>query len=438
MNELLRAITKLSDSNTSFPQTSLESYVSESFQSNDANQIWHLFYLIKVRVRQVSVFYENQVYSGSIHQISKTTATLSLPSFEKGAGKYLGIEFLYANFIYKFEVKILSNDKDNVEVELPQCLQTKTLRKGGRVEIDDLFLSFTLNYPPFPQTPFMGIPATEYRLKTQYAPLIWELEKEDPSLTLIYKIICKECCKDGLKFDVVFYKSSKPEKPGSIEESMRSIYDTIYIADSRILESYYQDNNLPGLINLSKDYQKLSKQSLEKAQVYCKKIQSEDLSASLASYALSPLFIFDKPVGYIKLSASILSNRANVRSEDAQQFNFFAKCLSYALSKAIITRNYFHQIRTPIINLSYSGALIQVNDEEIRDYLLLQSYLKIKMEINNTVLYLKARVLSYLSLKEGGSGLQLQFYYLSPDAATLLENLVYERNTAILEANMVL
>jgi hypothetical protein len=101
--------------------------------------------------------------------------------------------------------------------------------------------------------------------------------------------------------------------------------------------------------------------------------------------------------------------------------------LGYAMSKIVMARSYFNQAVTPIRNVSISGLLFHLTEEEIFDYLVFHDRLKISMTIQHNVLNFKGEISRYFASDEGYN-IGINFFAGDPEDYKILENFIFEQN----------
>ena len=419
------------------------------------DRVRHLFSFLQIRKQYVQCRIADTVRQALILDIKQNLAVLYMKDLQSLKSESLynfEIEFYYSNIQYQFDVLVAEIRGNHICIYIPDEIQSVKRRETERVLVNDLFIRFTIAYPPVSRTPFKRIHPMDSRLYGPFAPIVEELEKDEPKLDIIYTEITDQIKKMGFGYDLHIYSplSESEPKAGSllqseskenplfefIEEAIRKERKTFFIADSKALESYSLAPREEALTNLHKAYEELEGESAGKGQAYCQEIQNEDKENFIRSYACAPLIAFDSLLGHIKIFSTTYDYQI-VSIEEAKTLDLLAQFLSYAIIKLIITRKYYYNVNTRIRNISRGGLFLEVEDKKILDYLLSHIYLKITLEVEEHILNIKARVTQYYHTKElGKHGLGVQFYKVDPDTDLVLANIVYEHKRNELKASL--
>ena len=349
---------------------------------SDFNQIWHFFNLLYSQKRQLYCFYNNQKHNARISELRKKDLILQLETFivEDNIPESIEIEFVHSGNVYQFDMVVKLVWQKYVCIEIPAYLQSKIIRNGLRIIADDLYLHFTLAYPPFPLTPFPDILATDLYSHSHMAPIIEEIQKDEPNINLLC-IMVADILK-GLNFTFRFEMYTDNHQPNELQELMIDKQKTAFIRDTRNLDSYTTAYSSPRLVNFCESYADMKEQSEEQAKAYCQKLQQKDADEFLRSYAYAPLFLFGTAIGHLAIFSKVFDSSI-IFEQEALIVDNLARFLSYAISKATVTKTYYKESYTRILNISKSGMLIEVNGKRLLDYLLSQKYLKLSLQVRN-------------------------------------------------------
>ena len=408
------------------------------------DRVKHLFYFLHIRKQRIRCYLGDILCEGIILGLQEKLAILYLKDLDGVEIQELNnfeIEFFHFNLRYQFDVLVSEIQGNYIHIHIPDELESAKRRKTERISLDGLFVRFTLAYPPFPILPFSRAYPMDMRLYGPFAPIIEELKKDDPRMSLIYTELSKQVEKMGLFQNIQMYSSnsmSEKEKPSSslIETILCTEKKVFFIPDTTKLESYFSPPESEGLINLHASYEKLEKESTGKGKSYCQEVQDKDIQDFIRSYACFPIMAFDKVIGHIKIFSEN-SRKKDISEEEFSNLELLIQILNYGIKKSIITQNYYQQINTRIRNISRDGLSFEIKDRKILDDLSLHIYMTLVLEIEDQVLNMKGRFIRHYFDKETESyGLGVQFYKVDPDADKILENLVYEHKRHLLKAGL--
>ncbi len=393
------------------------------------NQIWHFFNLLYSQKRPIYCSHKNKRYKAKIIELRKTDIILELKNFllEGTPLNNIEIEFLHSRCVYQFDVFIKESWQEYICIEIPHHIQSKITQKNIQFTIDDLYLHFTLAYPPFPQTPFTDLIATDLHFYSYFSPMIEELQKDEPNLSLLCTMIADQLRR--LDFTFNFEVFTESEKLSDIQKIMIDTQKTAFISDTRKFDSYCTPLTSSRLTNIYDTYTQMQKQSEVDAKKYCQDIQQRDIDQFTRSYAYAPFFLFYTAIGQLSIVSTVFDAKS-VSLEDASLIDTLARFLSYGMSKSVVSKKYYRQNHTRVVNIAKKGLSIEIQDKNLLDYLTAQKYLKLSLQVKDQTLELQANVLNTLSIEENNSNrynLSLQFYKMEPEANLVLEKLIYEQ-----------
>ncbi|MCB1314952.1 MAG: DUF1577 domain-containing protein [Leptospiraceae bacterium] len=400
-----------------------DEYWEETILGSDVNQIRHLFYFLQAERRIVLVNYGADVYRSRVIEVHNTRTRLQIPEFHEEGIRRCRVKFEIVNVLYQFEVPILDIGDDWIEIRIPAFIQSATRRKNRRIFLDDMFMRFVTLYQPIYGTRGYG-----QIMESRYAPIVSELKKDEPDLYLIHRIMIEQIRKISPDFEVRFYK--KGEKFELLESAISEEKKTLYIPDVQKLDNYFKRNiGGYGLINFLKEYQHQTRaHGEETATRYFEKLQRKDMQNFLASYVCTPMMIFDRVIGHIYIYSTVFDRRM-IDHDQAFRVDMLVRLLNYAMSKTVIARSFYRHTYTRVMNISMSGLLFELNNQEIFDYLTFHDRLKMIFNIKHHVLEMHGEITRYLPTQEGFH-VGVEFFKQGPDDARILESFIYDRTAS--------
>ena len=408
------------------------------------DQVRHIFHFLYIRKQYIRCYFMDTHYEGIIVGLKENLAVF----YVKGLAELnitsihnFEIEFFYSNLRYQFDVFVSEIRGNYICIYIPDELQSTVRRETERVSVDDLFVRFTLAYPPFPNIPFRGISSMDPRFFGHLSSAIEELKKDEPRISLLHVELDKHIKRMGFSYDIEIFShrpiSEKQEaKPSIIEETLRTEKKIFFIEDSRRLESYFSPYESNSITNFQGIYEKLEKEKKGNGKSRCQEIQDKDTKDFIRSYICFPIMALDTVIGYMRVFSTVFDQRL-ISQEDIMDLEFLGQILSYGITKSTITQKYYKQINTRIRNISRGGLFFEIEDKETLDYLISHIYIVIVIEIEEEVLNMKARLTRYyIDKKTGKFGIGAQFYKRDPDTDKILANLVYEHKRNLLKAGL--
>lgn len=352
---------------------------------SDINRIRHIFYYLRMNQTQVVIQYQLETYFAPIIVVSDTTASIQIPNFEETTFRRLKLRFSFMNTFYQFEVLISKIQGDLITFQLPLRIQSATRRKYPRHRLDHSFVLFNTIYRPIFGTRGIGQIVEE-----KYKVLISELEKDNPNLSLILKIIGEHLRAIAGQYTLKFYK---PNEPKSLMETLVSNHNKIlYIDNTEDITSYIQKPKKNLLISYDRDFRiQANSTSEEEAMAYYKELQRDETRRQIYGYTCAPIHLFGDVIGHIYIETDLIQ-RKKLFIEDAQQVGILSNLLSYAMTKTVIARSYYVRPLAEVINLSLAGVLFRVKSAMVYDYLIDHDFLKLKIPLMNEYLSFKGNI----------------------------------------------
>lgn len=397
-----------------------EDYTEDTILGSDINQIRHLFYYLRAEEKSLGLSYLTDNYRASIVDIADAQARLHVPGFEIGAVRRCRIKFEGFSQLYQFEVPILEIEDEFITIRIPAFIQSVQRRRYKRIYVDDLLLRFIILYRPI----FASRETTQF-IDSRYPHIIQELEKDEPDLALINRIITEEIARITPNYEFKFYE--KGERLGVMEGTIMEEARPVFIRNVADLESYYERPRNYGLTNYHKEFNHMVRfGSEEEARRTFQDLRNTDMQNFIRNYVCSPLIIFDKVVGHIYLYSTVFGNEI-ISVEQAQQINLLTQLLNYAMSKTAIARTFFTHSLTRVVNLSLGGMLFELNNQILFDYLTFHDKLRVVLQIRYHLLTMEGEVTRYFPTPNGYN-VGFRFFKASPDAYRVLEQFIFDRS----------
>ncbi len=405
-----------------------EDYAEETIVGSDINQIRHIFYHLKSEYRSLTVEYMNENFRAFVISVDNTSLTLRVQDFREGPFRRCRIKFEAFRILYQFEVLILEIARDRIIIKMPYFIQTATRRMHKRVFSDDLFLKFNLKYRPFFDSR-SDIQVCESR----YPQIMGELRKDFPDIHLINRILTDEISAVSPHFDIIFY-SDKTEQTDA-DRLMTEERKTVFLEDMNRPETLYEKGSLFRVINFHKHFETIKqRESEENALKYFEKLRREYLQEFTNRLVMAPIQIFDRVVGCIRVTTTILEN-SHISRDQAHQLDLLSSLFSYALSKTVIARTYFSHPVTRVKNISVSGLLFELENQDIFYYLLMNDHLKLNIQLKHSFITVNSEISRYFP-SEKGFQIGVNFLDAEEDDFRKLEHFLFEKSTSQLARSL--
>ncbi|MBW7858177.1 MAG: DUF1577 domain-containing protein [Leptonema sp. (in: Bacteria)] len=387
---------------------------------SDINRIRHIFYYLRMNQTQVVVQYQLETYFAPIITVGDTTASIQIPNFEETTFRRLKLRFSFMNTFYQFEVLISKVQGDLITFQLPLRIQSATRRKYPRHRLDHSFVLFNTVYRPIFGTRGIGQIVEE-----KYRFLISELEKDNPNLSLMLRIVGEHLITIAGHYTLKLYKTDQPK---SLMETMVSSHNKIlYIGNTEDITSYIQKPKTNLLISYDRDFKvQANSTSEEEAMAFYKELQQKETRRHIYGYACAPIHLFGEVIGHIYIETDLI-HRKKLFTEDAQQVGILANLLSYGMTKTVIAESYYIRPLAEILNLSLAGILFRVKSSTIYDYLIDHDFLKLKIPLMNEYLSFRGNITRMFSDGERYH-VALRFKESGEDDYRKLEQYLYSNN----------
>jgi len=410
--------------------TLLEGIYGETIVGSDINLIKHLFFYLKFDNWEFSFQYEEQSLVAVVEDIAQDTVILNVPNFEEAGTRRARIRFEVVNVLYVFEVMIRNIDGFLITINIPTELQSAKLRKNRRLEVDDLFMNFIILFKSLRG----GKTETGENIsaESKFPYLMREIRKDDPDIILINRMLTDYILRVSNEFELHFF-SQDDKRMGLVEEILGSKGKSIYNADCSKIENYIAQTNDPILTNYNLLFQKL-KNDLDEisAKAYFEEMVKRENRDFLVSYVISPLTLFDRLIGFVKVFTTAMDKHL-ITMQQAVYIHELAEIVSYALTKVTIKDNRFSRFNTStkIMDISISGLLFEIEDENLYKYMHKHNKIKMYIPIGEKNLVISAEILRYF--KRGDNFyLGVNFFASNPDDLRYLENYIFEKERNIL------
>lgn len=395
-----------------------EDFTEDTIVGSDINQIRHIFYYLMASGTPVTVSYLTEVYRGKISEVFNTSFILTVDNFEETAFRRCRLKFEAFSVLYQFEVLILDLDRTHLTIKMPYFIQSAQHRKHKRVPTADLFIRMITTYQPIFESG-----ADNQIVEHRFRDIVDELKKDRPELKIIYRILLEEINRISPDNEIVI-----GEKPGHENLLISTIYTekkTVFIDDTNVLESYFDPIRSFGLINFQKKYSEIKKYHAEEDAIhYFEELRKQYRSKFYHKIITAPLQIFDKVVGYIFVYSSLLDTR-HLSVEQAHIIDLLSRLFSYAMSKTVISRSYYDHALLPVVNVSMSGLLFQLNNVNLFDYLISNDMVKLEMDVKQYTLSIRGELTRYFPYQKGFN-LGVNFLEAEPDDYRHLEQYIFE------------
>ena len=411
----------------------MEKTYGETIIGSDINLIKHLFHYLKFESIEFRFEYEEDVMTVIVHDVLQDFVELNVLGFEEGTSRRAKIKFEVVNVLYQFEVIIEDIRSSFVKIKIPSELQAAEMRNYRRVLVDDLFMDFVILFKSFRG----GIYVTgdNIHAERQFTHLFREIKKDTPDLKLMNLILTDYILNVSQEYEIVIYKD------GDENELVKGVFTknhkSIYIEDCAILENYYSESKNSNFMSYRDLYlEKVEKDGDYKSQKFFEKLQKSELRNFMVSYIISPLTLFDQVIGHIKVYTTAMDKHMLTHFH-AEYIHEMTEIACYGFTKISIRGNNFNTLytNTRIIDISISGLLFEITDENLYNYLVKHNTIKMYIPIGRKTLTLSGEIIRYFKIEENYEKiyrLGITFISSNPDDMNILETYIYERRGNIL------
>lgn len=409
--------------------TLLDSLYGETIIGTDVNLIKHLFYYLRFENEEFSFEYDDRYMSVVVHNVLQDYVELNVPDFIEGTSRRAKIKFEIINVLYVFEVIIEDIRGPIVKIKLPTELQSAEMRKYRRVICDDLFMDFVILFKSFKGGKYVS--GDNSHAERQFTNLVREVKKDVPDIKLLNQIFTEYIVKISSEYEFVIYKQGDGHE--FIKNSLLKDNKTIYISDCSDLDSYLEELDS----KYHKTYFDIYKEKEEvigefQARKFFEVLQKKENRNFLVSYIVSPITLFDKVIGHLKVYTTAMDKHL-LTNHHLEYIHELAEIFSYGLTKISIKGNSFNDVytNTRIIDVSISGLLFEVNDISLFNYLKKHTSIKMYIPIGKAKLEINGEIVRFIKA-EDGFRLGVNFFSSNPGDMKELETYIYERKGNIL------
>lgn len=414
--------------------TLMESVYDETIIGSDINNVKHLFYYIKADDKEIDFIYNDRELLAVVEEIYSDTVQFHVPDFSEAGLRRARIRFEIMNILYQFEIMIQDVNGTRLIVKIPTELQSMQLRQNKRLIVDDLFMNFIIL--------FRSLAGGRREVgKNLYAErrfphLMKEIRKDKPNLKLINIMVTDYIKTVSKDYEIIIFKEddSIDDRESMIRSILKKTDRSVFIQDTSKIESYIQKMDDPYLCNFYEDYEALLLGlTPEEAIAYFQDIQKMESREFLVSYIITPIRIYDEPIGYIKVYTTAM-DRYSLTYPQAIFIHELGEIGNYAFTKVAIQvtsyEEYEHTIK--IVDISMDGLLFEINNARLFNYLKKHNIIKMNIPIRQDyTMVIRGTIVRYLDRGEVFL-LGVNFFDSNPDDMLHLANYLYEKSMNIL------
>ncbi|MCB1156722.1 MAG: DUF1577 domain-containing protein, partial [Leptospiraceae bacterium] len=416
--------------------TLMETIYGETIIGSDINLIKHLFYYLKSENSEFDIEYEERLMPVRVETVSAESVTLNVLGFEDQGTRRAKIRFEVINVLYVFEV-IINEIKDNlVTIRIPTELQSAEMRKHRRVGCDDLFMNFIILFRSYKGGQYIS--GDNIYAERRFTHLFREIKYDEPNLKLMNLMLTDYVMRISSEYEIVIYKESNPDsdivprliswfqnaqmpeydsreyessnlkerkekyfkdklEPEIIRRLLSKELNSIYIQDCSSIDSYIRSLNHPSLISYNEFYQEISDLSDEmEAYSIMENFQKKEDKDFFVSYIISPITLFDKVIGHIKVYTTHMDKHI-LTNYDAEYIHEMTEISSYGFTKIAIKGNRFNMLytNTKIVDISITGLRFEIYDEKLFQYLHKHNTIKMYIPIGPRTLVINGEIVRY-------------------------------------------
>ncbi|TGK09808.1 PilZ domain-containing protein [Leptospira selangorensis] len=410
--------------------TILETMFGETIIGSDINLVKHLFYSLKADQREFPFDYEGEKLTSVVEEVSEDTLVLYVPYLQPKGILRAKISFEILNILYQFEVVLLDFWEDHVRVKIPSELQAAAFRKNLRVAVDDLFMNYVILY--------RSLSGGERELgknlsvEQRFFHLMKEIKKDNPSLKLINLMVTEYILGISRDYEIVFFGPGKDG--GFFGDFIKKYNRPVYVPDCSLIKSYIGEEKDPYLDNFRDEYIHLIQtRGQAKADEFFRELQKEEVRNFLISYIVTPIRLFNDPIGYVKVFSTAM-DKFSIVQQQALYIEELGDILTYALTKVYIRQENFRNEKavTRILDISMNGLLFEIEDERTFNYLKQHNIIKMFIPISERNLVLRGEVVRFLEIGTGKYQLGVNFFDANPDDMVFLQHYIFSKKMRIL------
>ncbi len=409
--------------------TLMDTIYGETIIGTDVNLIKHLFYYLRFDNTEFVFEYDDRMMSVVVHNVLQDFVELNVPDFSEASSRRAKIKFEIINVLYIFEVIIEDIRSSIVKIKLPTELQSAEMRQYRRVACDDLFMDFIILFKSFKGGRYVS--GDNIHAERQFTHLFREIKFDVPNLKLMNMIVTDYIRKVSDEYELVIYK------PGDghdfIKNTLSKDNKTIYISDCADVDTYIEDLKSKYFKTFFEIYQEKVKDVGDfQARKFFEVMQKKENRAFLVSYIIAPITMFDRVIGHIKVYSTAMDKHMLTRT-DLEYIHEMTEIFSYGLTKVAIKGNTFNEIytNTRIVDISISGLLFEISDENLFQYLKKHSSVKMYIPMGKNKLEINGEIIRYI-ISDDGYKLGVNFFSSNPGDMKILETYIYEKKGNVL------
>lgn len=390
-------------------------------------RISNWLHLLRSKETTISFYYDQKKHMAFLREVNKHEAGFVVQGLQAGGERTVFLTVEIMNRYYLAEVSLLRRENELYVTSHPQVLHYVSRRLYPRLEIKNIPVYFFSIY-----TPVTSTRQEENSLRNYFPDLYREAVKDNPSLPVIFQILIAALKRNSEDFSMRLFIQEAKHRELVLDEREKAMVErkkTFYIKNVLHLSSYLEPLSVEYLTNLMDLYQEmLEAQGEVETLLYFEKIKKEDSDKFLLSYVLSPLFLFDEVIGYMKLQSSQFERKIFSR-EEARNLHYLAALFSHAISKISIRQSYydFKKARARVVNISMSGMLIAIKNSDLFRYLKRSKRLKIKIFLRNEELELFGEIKRFFT-EDDVQYLGVLFFKSRAGDMAKLEDFIYHEN----------
>lgn len=384
--------------------------------------ILNILYYLKAKYTRIHFRYSGYVYIAHCENIGPQEVLLVAHGFQETQERRAVLQFEAYNRYYMSHVQILRTNENGIFIQFPQQLLFLQRRRHIRLRFDDLFMRFTILYSPIGHSRL-----DEKNLESRFPYVMQEIAREDVSLQTMYRMLVSEIQAISSDFTIVFFANRPETELSHAEKIVRDTNTSFYIEDTMRVISYTSPHSHPILSNLSSVFEKLSASEGETAALrYIEDIRRADARQFIVSYLMSPLTLFGKILGYVRIETNQFDKKY-INPQQAIDMHRLMELFSYALSKVRIRTSHFNpsSVETRVVNISLSGLLLEFSDPAIFHYLKQHRRIKMLIPVMGDDLELYGEIVRFAE-RGGFYYLGVLFFKSKPGDMLRLEKFIHE------------
>ncbi|MES0491959.1 MAG: DUF1577 domain-containing protein [Leptospirales bacterium] len=395
---------------------------SEGVVEDNYYRIGNIFFFLKAKRTFVYLNFDDVTYRGRILSIDDKNIHIIFPLFEERRERRGILAFEALNRYYSVEILILQSERGVLNIQFPVKMVHLVRRLYPRVSFDDLFVRFIILYSPIFITK-----EDERNFENNHPHFFQEIQQDSPSLRVLYQMVAEVVRTITPNFELVMLSELNSEDYTDMEKMVIEQLKNVLIYDTSNLESYIKEPPIDILSNYNESYEVLKEEQGKKpAQEVYRQKQKEDLNEFILSYFASPITLFDKPIGYLRMQTSIF-DKHSIAPYQAQEVVRILEIFSYSITKIRIRNSHFDpsSFQTRVVNISMSGLLMEITDIALYEYLKKNRRIKMHVPIFDDELEIFGEINRFYE-EDGVYFLGVLFFKTRPGDMEKLENFLYD------------